>query len=156
MTYDIDDSDNSTTKKKNGGRREGSGRPPFIPTDAERKQVETLSGYGVPHEQIAVLVRDGIHDDTLREHFHRELKAGKAKANASVGQTLFKKAVGGDTTAAIWWSKSQMRWKDTTTHEVTGKDGETLQMDIYHSVFGDLLDNLRLERQMEAKDSNKR
>ena len=31
-----------------------------MPTDSERKQVEALSGYGLPIEQIAVLVRDGI------------------------------------------------------------------------------------------------
>jgi len=45
--------------KKNGGARPGAGRKPFEPTDAERKQVEALSGYGVPFEQIAALVRDG-------------------------------------------------------------------------------------------------
>ncbi len=39
--------------KQNGGARAGSGRKPFLPTDAERKQVEAMSGYGVPFEQIA-------------------------------------------------------------------------------------------------------
>jgi hypothetical protein len=47
----------------------GAGRPEFEPIDAERKQVEALSGYGLPIDQIAVLVRDGIHIDTLRKHF---------------------------------------------------------------------------------------
>ncbi len=40
-----------------------------------------MSGYGLPHEHIAVLVRDGIHIDTLRSHFAEELVKGKAKAN---------------------------------------------------------------------------
>jgi hypothetical protein len=31
-------------KKQNGGAREGAGRPAFEPTNAERKQVEALSG----------------------------------------------------------------------------------------------------------------
>jgi hypothetical protein len=99
-------------QKAHGGARENSGRKSFEPTDAERKQVEAMSGYGLPIEQIAVLVRGGIDTDTLRKHFAKELIEGKAKANGQVGKTLFQKAMGGDTTAAIWWS-----------NEITGKDG---------------------------------
>ena len=110
-----------------GGARENAGRPAFEPTDAERKQVEALSGYGLPIEQIAVLVRDGIHVDTLRAHFAQELVSGKAKANGQVGKTLFQKVMAGDTTAAIWWSKTQMRWAETQKPEVTGADGAPLE-----------------------------
>ena len=85
----------------------------FVPTAEERKQVEAMAGYGVPHDHIAALVREGIDSDTLKKHFKVELMQGKAKANAKVGQTLFQKATAGDTTAAIWWSKTQMGWKDS-------------------------------------------
>ena len=111
----------------NGGARLGAGRPAFEPTAAERKQVEALSGYGLPIEQIAILVRDGIHVDTLRAHFATELVSGKAKANGQVSKTLFQKAMGGDTTAMIWWTKSQMRWSETVRQELTGKDGAPLE-----------------------------
>ena len=111
-----------------GGAQPGAGRPAFQPTDAERKQVEALSGYGLPIEQIGALVRDGIHIDTLRAHFSSELVSGKSKANAQVGKTLFQKVMAGDTTAAIWWSKSQMRWAETQKHEVTGADGAPLEI----------------------------
>ena len=114
-------------RKKNGGARENAGRPAFEPTDHERKQVEAMSGYGLPIEQIAVLVRDGIDTDTLRKHFAQELISGKAKANAQVGKTLFQKVMAGDTTAAIWWSKTQMRWKEVQQHELTGADGAPLE-----------------------------
>ena len=110
-----------------GGAMPGAGRPAFEPTDSERKQVEALSGYGLPIDQIAVLVRDGIHVDTLRSHFATELVSGKAKANGQVGKTLFQKVMAGDTTAAIWWSKTQMRWAETQKHEVTGADGAPLE-----------------------------
>jgi len=110
-----------------GGAMPGAGRPAFEPTAAERKQVEALSGYGLPIDQIAVLVRDGIHVDTLRAHFAQELVSGKAKANGQVGKTLFQKVMAGDTTAAIWWSKTQMRWAETQKHEVTGADGAPLE-----------------------------
>ena len=114
-------------RKNNGGARENAGRPAFVPTDHERKQVEAMSGYGLPIEQIAVLVRDGIDTDTLRKHFAQELISGKAKANAQVGKTLFQKVMAGDTTAAIWWSKTQMRWKEVQQHELTGADGAPLE-----------------------------
>ena len=121
--------------KKNGGARPGAGRKPFEPTDAERKQVEALSGYGVPFEQIAALVRDGIHVDTLRKKFSTELVNGKAKANAQVGKGIFQKAMAGDTTAQIWWSKCQMGWKDVQRHEVTGKDGTPLAPPVFNISF---------------------
>lgn len=106
-----------------GGAQPGAGRPAFVPTPEERKQAEALSGYGVPIDQIAALVRDGIHVDTLRAHFAEELKSGKAKANARVGKTLFEQAMAGNTAAAIWWSKTQMKWAETQRHEHTGGDG---------------------------------
>lgn len=112
-------------RAKNGGARPGSGKPPFVPTASERKQVETLSGLGVPVLQIATLVREGIAADTLLKHFRVELDRGKAKANAKVAQTLFQKATSGDTTAAIWWSKTQMKWSERV--EVTGLDGGALE-----------------------------
>jgi hypothetical protein len=114
-------------RKNNGGARENAGRMAFEPTDAERKQVEAMSGYGLPIEQIAILVRGGIDTDTLRKHFATELVAGKAKANSGVGRTLFQKAMGGDTAAMIWWSKTQMRWAETQKHELTGADGAPLE-----------------------------
>ena len=110
-------------RKNNGGAQPGAGRAPFEPTETERKQVEALSGYGLPLDQIAVLVRKGISVDTLRAHFAEELISGKAKANSQVGRTLFQKATSGDTTAMIWWSKTQMKWSETQKVEHSGVDG---------------------------------
>lgn len=95
----------------------------FVPTDDERRLVEQMSAVGIPHESIAAVLRDGIDDKTLRKHFRRELDTAKIKANAKIGGTLYNKAVGGDTTAAIFWAKTQMGWKETTTHEHAGSDG---------------------------------
>jgi hypothetical protein len=111
-----------------GGAQPGAGRPAFVPVDHERQQVEALSGYGLPQDQIAALIRGGIALETLREHFAKELVSGKAKANGQIGKTLFQKAVGGDTAAMIWWSKSQMRWAETQKHEHTGTDGAPIEI----------------------------
>lgn len=108
-------------RAKNGGARPGAGRPAFEPTDADRKQVEALSGYGLPVHQIAALIRGGISVDTLYAHFQDEMLSGKAKANSQIAQTLFQKAKAGSETAMIWWTKSQMRWSER--HEIVGADG---------------------------------
>lgn len=124
----MENTDQEKVAKPRGGARPGAGRPPFTFTDKEREQVQTLSGYGLPLEQIAALIRDGISVESLVKHFQRELAIGKAKANSMVGKTLYQKAVDGDTGAAIWWSKTQLRWKETTVNEHTGKDGSPLSI----------------------------
>lgn len=113
-----------------GGAQPGAGRPAFEPTDAERKQVESMAGYGLPQNHIAILVREGIHLDTLRSHFERELVSGKAKANSKIGQTLFQKASGGDVTAMIWWSKTQMKWAERQPTELDNLQAEKLKREL--------------------------
>jgi hypothetical protein len=138
-----------------GGARIGAGRDAFEPTDAERKQVEALSGYGLPIDQIAVLVRDGIHVDTLRKHFATQLVSGKAKANGQVGKTLFQKVIAGDTTAAIWWSKTQMRWTETQKVELSGDAKNPLRIEIQleaDNFLAAILKNTELNKQIESNE----
>lgn len=118
----MSDSEKSALKQ-NGGAREGSGRKPLLIADTDRQKVEEMSGFGVPFEQIAAVTCNGINVTTLRKYFSQQLIDGKAKANNRVGMTLFEKAMNGDTTAMIWWTKSQMRWSEVRKHEVTGADG---------------------------------
>ena len=119
------------------------------PTADTKRLVETSSGLGLPHEQIGALV--GIDDKTLRKHYRQELDVGKAKASAKVAQTLFNKALSGDTTAMIWWSKAQMRWAEVQKHEMSGPNGSPIQMDVDQSVFDALLQNLELVQQTKGK-----
>ena len=97
-----------------------------IPSDEQRKLVESTSGLGLPHEQIAILV--GIDDKTLRKHYRLELDTGKAKANSQIAKTLYSKAVAGDTTSLIWWTKSQMRWSETVKQELTRSEEHTSEL----------------------------
>lgn len=101
-----------------------AGRKRFCPTDQERKQVEALSGYGISTENIAALIRDGIDNETLVKYFKVELSKGKAKANSKVAQSLFNKCtVDMDTTSIIWWTKTQMRWREVKEVDMRSSDG---------------------------------
>jgi hypothetical protein len=110
---------------KKGGARPNSGRKRFCPTKEERAKVKMMAGYGIQQEHIASVLReDGINVFTLRKYFSKELLQGRAEANTVVAQRLFKRAVDdGDTTACIWWTKSQMGWSDTQKIEHTSPDG---------------------------------
>lgn len=91
------------------------GRPEHKPTDKDRQMAETMSGYGVPQEGIAKAI--GIDIKTLCKHYSDELLSGVTKANSAVAQSLYQKALGNDAgavTAAIFWAKTRMGWKDTT------------------------------------------
>lgn len=75
----------------------------------------------MPHTEIARQVINPdtgkpIDEKTLARAFRADLDQGKAKASALVAQSLFKKATQGSgpgaVTAAIFWLKTQARWKE--------------------------------------------
>jgi hypothetical protein len=94
------------------------GQPPHAPTDQTRAMVNAMAACGMTQVQIARVI--GIHDETLRIHYRRELDIGTIEANAKVAEALFKLAVGGDVTAAIWWSKCRMGWSERQAVEHSG------------------------------------
>ena len=97
---------------------------PHEPTEQTRAQAESAAGLGLPHDQIGALI--GISDKTLRKYYATELAVGKAKASAKIAKTLFNKAVNGDTTASIWWTKAQMGWGETNTTKLANADGSNI------------------------------
>ena len=99
----------------------------FTPTDEHRRQVEVLAGFGLPQQQIAILL--GCDPKTLRKHFEVELSVGDAKATAKIAQTLFNKAAAGDTASMIFWMKVRAGWRETTRVELSGRDGEAMQLE---------------------------
>lgn len=97
-------------------------RPAHKSDEASRRQVEALAGYGVPETGIAAMI--GVDPKTLRKHYPHELKIGHTKANSAVAQSLFRKATGDgpqSVTAAIFWAKTRMGWKETIINEHSGE-----------------------------------
>ena len=100
-----------------------AGMPAFEPTDWHREVVRRAADFGLPHDYICQCIvnpRTGqpIARDTLEKHFRAELDHGKSHANHMVINTLYEKAVGGDTTACIWWTKTQAGWRERQELEV--------------------------------------
>ncbi len=102
---------------------------PKIEIDLDK--VEVLASRGLSNEQIAYAL--GICERTLYNNkkesaeFADAIKRGKASGITKVANALMKKAIGGDTTAMIFFLKSQAQWRETNRTELTGADGNAIQ-----------------------------
>ena len=99
--------------------KKNPGLPKHQPTDATRQTVQLHVMVGTRQEVIAEIL--GISVDTLYRHYKAEMDTAREKANASIGGALYKKAMGGDTTAMIFWLKTRARWKETV--DISNEDG---------------------------------
>lgn len=86
------------------------GRKEHQPTPEGRELVKVHTAIGTRQETIAAIL--GINKSTLLKYYRHEIDHGKEMADGEVGGALFNKAINGDTTAAIWWTKSRMGWKE--------------------------------------------
>jgi hypothetical protein len=86
-----------------------------VPTEATRQTVQLHTMVGTNQTDIARVL--DIDEKTLRKYYRDELDLAKAKANATIGGALFNKAKTGDTSAMIFWMKTQAGWRETKEPE---------------------------------------
>ena len=115
-------------------------RPVWTPTDAQRRQTETMAAYGIPEADIARVL--GVSKPTLRKHCGTELDTGATRANSKVADFLFYGICGGTgkpafkderarVTAAIFWMKTRGGWSETSTHKHTGvANGDPIEVEV--------------------------
>lgn len=78
-------------------------------TQEQRDLVEAMSGFGLSHDQISLVLR--ISRRQLEASFPEELERGAPAANARVASSLFQMATQDrNPTAAIFWLKSRAGW----------------------------------------------
>lgn len=98
------------TQKKKGEKPKRVGRKPHMPTDKDRRMVESMKAFGILNEDIAKVI--GIDADTLAKHYRAELDTALIKANSKVASKLFEKAMTGDTACMMFWLKTRAKWKE--------------------------------------------
>jgi hypothetical protein len=112
------------------------GRPSYKPDETSRRQVQAMAGYGVPEADIARVL--DIDPKTLRKHYRSELDLAHVKANSAIAQSLFRKATGDgpqSVTAAIFWAKTRMGWKETVVNEHGGIAGNPVPITVVRRVI---------------------
>lgn len=108
-------------------------RPRKDITNEQVAQIEKLAAV-LTQEQIGDFL--GMSDRTLRRRLlddERVLSAyqkGRAASIAGVATNLLKQARDGNTTAAIFYLKTQAGWKETAAHEISGRDGVPLGISV--------------------------
>lgn len=107
------------------------GRPRIELDDEQIGQIEKLAAV-LTMEQIADFL--GFSERTLRRRFGDDpkvlaaYKRGKQRAIAGVATNLIQQAQSGNTTAAIFYLKTQAGWRETNRTELTGLDGGPLDI----------------------------
>jgi len=101
------------------GRHTKHTRHPFRPSDEQRRQILTMTGFGSRKDEMASMLQ--IDKKTLHKHFRRELDTGMTEANVRVAQALYSNAVKHNSVAAqIWWTKARMGWKEAQDVNIGG------------------------------------
>lgn len=115
-----------TAKPKHPG-----GRPPIGRSEEIAKAVQLHTLVGTPQPTLAKIL--GMSTETLTKYYREELDTAKAQANASIAGRLYKKAMDGDTTAMIFWLKTQAKWRETI--DISNEDGSLQQAPIQQAVL---------------------
>lgn len=127
------------------------GSKPTHFTPEQRELVETMSAFGIPHEDIAGVLGVGV--EALYDHFREELATAATKANAKVAGFLFNQAKNGSTSAAIFWLKVRAGWKETTHVEMN--HGGSVDLAVTDSLAGltteELIELRALARRAEMR-----
>lgn len=101
------------------------GPPKFKPTKKDRMLVSAMTMCGTTQAMMARCMK--VDAKTLRKHFRDEMDLALVKANANVCGAMYKKAVGGDVGAQRYWLATRAGFKETSTIEHSGIDGEAIQ-----------------------------
>jgi len=112
-------------------------RPPRVFTEQEIKECFELSDV-LSQKQLADYF--GCTPNTLRAAFERQTelseayRKGKALGITKVAKSLAAKALDGDINAAKFYLSHQAGWSEVKRKEITGKDGEAIQVDHHWTI----------------------
>src|SRR6516164_2460838 len=127
--------------------KRGRGQPKFEPTQDQRSQVKLMKALGIPEDRICKTItnprtRKPVAPMTLARAFAAELASGATEVHALVGNFILcailgKKPALGDAikseqvrmTAAIFYAKTKMGWKETVVNEPANKDDRPARPD---------------------------
>ncbi len=101
--------DTSDAADRNASEQDLGGRPRHEATEENRARISHMAGLGMPQKQIA----HRLHMDpkTLRKYYREELTMAAIDTNLQVAETLYSKAIAGDTFACMFWLRTRAGFK---------------------------------------------
>ena len=86
------------------------------PREALRDQIKLMAAIGIPHNQMAGVLK--MSAETLHRCYKDDLEYGASTANTVVGGKIFEAAKKGESWACSLWAARRMGWRETTEHVV--------------------------------------
>ena len=106
---------------------------PCPPADEQRCTVRVLAGFGVPHDDICLMVK--CSPPTLRNWFRHELNVTTNEASACAAQTLFQQATTpGIIATNTFWLKARAGWREKQIAPADGP-GAAAQVVVIRCMF---------------------
>ena len=148
--------------------KRGRGQPKFEPTQDQRNQVKLMKAVGLPEDRICKTItnpRTGkpVAPMTLARAFAAELESGATEFHAMVGNFILcailgKKPALGDAikseqvrmTAAIFYAKTKMGWKEVV-NEQANKDDKPFRIDDARQRLIDEVDRIRARKEPKGE-----
>jgi len=118
------------------------GRPRFEPTEEQRRNVEIMTGLGIPQTDICLMVRGPkgkpISLTTLEKHFRKEIDSGAANLRTRVGNFMISVIMGSDPPPGFkpitdekvrgslleLFAAAQLNWRKTVRQEHANADNK--------------------------------
>jgi hypothetical protein len=129
--------------------KRGRGQPKFEPTQDQRSQVRLMKAMGIPETRICKCITNPhtgkpVSPVTLARTFAVELETGETELHSQVGNFLIctilgRKPPSGEpikndqarVTAAIFFAKTRMGWRETSVHQHEGRDSGPIVWQAY-------------------------
>src|SRR5215510_8163239 len=155
------------TERSEMSEKRGRGRPKFEPTQDQRSQVKQMKALGIPEDRICKTITNPqtgkpVSPMTLVRAFAAELESGATEFHTLVGNFILcailgKKPALGDAikseqvrmTAAIFFAKTKMGWKETVVNEPANKDDKPFLVDDAWQRLIDEIDRIRARKEQK-------
>lgn len=136
----------NVTFEKDGRRPKGTHPNPTIAAT-----ISTMSLAGFTVRQVCESLK--LSAETIAEHYDDEMKHGRNRLMTDVVGSLAQRAIAGSDTAAIFLAKARLGWSDRQSVELTGKDGNPIEIthraEVVSRLAGTLAHGITLDGEAE-------
>lgn len=111
-----------------------AGQQPYEPTPQNTMFVYEAYQSGLTQEDICMAL--DISRPTLLKYYKRTLDKAKAEKTIAVVKKLFDAIEDGSVPAMALYLKTQAGWTENVNHQVSGKDGDAIEIKVTREVIG--------------------
>jgi hypothetical protein len=136
--------------------KRGRGQPKFEPTPDQRSQVKVMKAVGIPEDRICKTITNprtgrALAPMMLARAFAAELETGATEFHTlpTLGEAIKSEQV--RMTAAIFYAKTKMGWKETVVNEQANKDGKPFLVDDARQRLIDEVDRARARKEEKGE-----